>query len=60
LVGVVITAIVGFTSFTEKEKDEATNIGIKPYSWDEFLHMVGTILYGYYLLFQEFSIYFSD
>jgi hypothetical protein len=51
LVGVVITAIVGFTSFTEKEKDEATNIGIKPYSWDEFLHMVGILL-----LFQEFSI----
>lgn len=42
---VVVTAIVGFTSLTEAEKNEATNIGIKPYSWDQFLDMVG--LYGF-------------
>ncbi|PNX85558.1 long chain acyl-CoA synthetase 1-like protein, partial [Trifolium pratense] len=35
-----LKAIVSFTSFTEKEKNEATNIGIQPYSWDEFVHMV--------------------
>jgi hypothetical protein len=54
LVGVVITAIVGFTSFTEKEKDEATNIGIKPYSWDEFVYLVG--IYGYYLRNLSFNL----
>jgi hypothetical protein len=54
LVGVVITAIVGFTSFTEKEKDEATNIGIKPYSWDEFVYLVG--IYGYYFRNLSFNL----
>jgi len=36
-----ITAIVGFTSLTEEEKDEATNAGIKPYTWNEFAQKVG-------------------
>ena len=26
---------------TQEEKEKAINIGIKPYSWEEFLHMVG-------------------
>ncbi|XP_004495889.1 long chain acyl-CoA synthetase 1-like [Cicer arietinum] len=34
-----LKAIVGFTSLNEEEKDVATNIGVKAYSWDEFLHM---------------------
>ncbi|KAL5155812.1 Long chain acyl-CoA synthetase 1 [Glycine soja] len=32
-------AMVSFTSLTEEEKDKAIAIGIKPYSWEEFLHM---------------------
>jgi long-chain acyl-CoA synthetase len=35
--------MVCFTSLTNEEKDKATNIGIKPYSWEEFLHMVSFI-----------------
>nr|CAN64021.1 hypothetical protein VITISV_005263 [Vitis vinifera] len=31
--------MVCFTSPTEEQKDKAADIGIKPYSWDEFLHM---------------------
>ncbi|KAJ1412548.1 Tetratricopeptide-like helical domain superfamily [Sesbania bispinosa] len=34
-----LKAMVCFTSLTEEEKDKATSIGIKPYSWKEFLHM---------------------
>ncbi|XP_061366195.1 long chain acyl-CoA synthetase 1-like [Gastrolobium bilobum] len=34
-----LKAMVCFTSLTEEEKDKATSIGIKPYSWEEFLHM---------------------
>ncbi|XP_045796845.1 long chain acyl-CoA synthetase 1-like isoform X3 [Trifolium pratense] len=34
-----LKAMVCFTSLTNEEKDKATNIGIKPYSWEEFLHM---------------------
>ncbi|XP_020234829.1 long chain acyl-CoA synthetase 1 [Cajanus cajan] len=34
-----LKAMVSFTSLTEKEKDKAITIGIKPYSWEEFLHM---------------------
>ncbi|CAI8603685.1 unnamed protein product [Vicia faba] len=34
-----LKVIVAFTSLTEAERDEATNIGIKPYSWDQFLDM---------------------
>lgn len=32
-----LKAIVGFTSLTEEEKDEATNAGIKPYTWNQFV-----------------------
>ncbi|KAF3436566.1 hypothetical protein FNV43_RR23658 [Rhamnella rubrinervis] len=31
--------IVSFTSLTEEENTKATQIGIKPYSWNEFLQM---------------------
>lgn len=31
--------MVCFTSLTEEEKIKAAGIGIKPYSWNEFLHM---------------------
>jgi len=41
VVVVTLTAIVGFTSLTEEEKDEATNAGIKPYTWNEFVQKVG-------------------
>ncbi|KAJ9171696.1 hypothetical protein P3X46_015023 [Hevea brasiliensis] len=34
-----LKAIVCFTSFTEEEKDKAAQIQIKPYSWEEFLHL---------------------
>jgi len=36
----VDTAIVCFTTLTNEEKDKATSIGVKPYSWEEFLQMV--------------------
>ncbi|RHN49040.1 putative long-chain-fatty-acid--CoA ligase [Medicago truncatula] len=32
-------AIVCFTKLTNEEKDKATSIGVKPYSWEEFLQM---------------------
>ncbi|KAJ1400853.1 AMP-dependent synthetase/ligase [Sesbania bispinosa] len=32
-------AMVCFTSLTEEDKNKAATIGIKPYSWDEFLHL---------------------
>ncbi|KAJ9171699.1 hypothetical protein P3X46_015023 [Hevea brasiliensis] len=35
-----LKAIVCFTSFTEEEKDKAAQIQIKPYSWEEFLHLM--------------------
>ncbi|KAL3535092.1 hypothetical protein ACH5RR_003553, partial [Cinchona calisaya] len=31
--------IVCFTSLAEEEKDRATSIGVKSYSWNDFLHM---------------------
>ncbi|KAI3951732.1 hypothetical protein MKW98_013790 [Papaver atlanticum] len=31
--------IVCFTSFTKEQKDDAVNIGMTPYSWNEFLQM---------------------
>ncbi|KAK2968318.1 hypothetical protein RJ640_021707 [Escallonia rubra] len=31
--------IVSFTSLTEEEKNKAATIGVKPYTWNEFLHM---------------------
>ncbi|XP_059625544.1 long chain acyl-CoA synthetase 1-like isoform X2 [Cornus florida] len=31
--------VVCFTTFREEEKDKATSIGVKPFSWNEFLHM---------------------
>ncbi|KAF7818112.1 long chain acyl-CoA synthetase 1 [Senna tora] len=34
-----LKAMVCFTSLTKEEKDKAASIGIKPYSWEEFLHM---------------------
>ncbi|XP_019441273.1 PREDICTED: long chain acyl-CoA synthetase 1 [Lupinus angustifolius] len=34
-----LKAIVSFTTLSEEEKDKTFAIGIKPYSWDEFLHM---------------------
>ncbi|KAK7278157.1 hypothetical protein RJT34_23182 [Clitoria ternatea] len=34
-----LKAMVCFTSLTEEEKDKAAAIGIKPYSWDEFLNL---------------------
>ncbi|TKY52437.1 Long chain acyl-CoA synthetase 1 [Spatholobus suberectus] len=34
-----LKAMVCFTSLTEEEKDKAAAIGIKPYSWDDFLHV---------------------
>ncbi|KAK7269590.1 hypothetical protein RIF29_22323 [Crotalaria pallida] len=34
-----LKALVSFTTLTEEEKDKSAAIGIKPYSWDEFLHM---------------------
>ncbi|KAL1339493.1 hypothetical protein AAHE18_U041300 [Arachis hypogaea] len=34
-----LKAMVCFTSLTEEQKDKAAAIGIKPYSWEEFLHM---------------------
>ncbi|CAK9152867.1 unnamed protein product [Ilex paraguariensis] len=33
-----LKSIVSFTSMTKEEKDKAASIGIKPYSWNEFLH----------------------
>ncbi|MED6122217.1 Long-chain-fatty-acid--CoA ligase 2 (Long-chain acyl-CoA synthetase 2) (Fatty acid activator 2) [Stylosanthes scabra] len=33
-----LKAMVCFTSLTEEQKDKAAAIGIKPYSWEEFLH----------------------
>ncbi|RDX61595.1 Long chain acyl-CoA synthetase 1 [Mucuna pruriens] len=34
-----LKAMVCFASLTEEEKDKASAIGIKPYSWDDFLHL---------------------
>ncbi|KAG5061837.1 hypothetical protein JHK85_003020 [Glycine max] len=34
-----LKAMVCFTSLTEEEKAKATAIGIKPYSWHDFLHL---------------------
>ncbi|WVY99190.1 hypothetical protein V8G54_031341 [Vigna mungo] len=34
-----LKAIVCFTTLTQEEKDKASAIGIKPYSWDEFLNL---------------------
>ncbi|KAK7337547.1 hypothetical protein VNO77_18128 [Canavalia gladiata] len=34
-----LKAIVCFTSLKEEEKDKAISLGIKPYSWEEFMHM---------------------
>ncbi|GLT64906.1 hypothetical protein SLA2020_373690 [Shorea laevis] len=34
-----LKAIICFTALTEEEKDKATQMGIKPYSWNEFLEM---------------------
>ncbi|KAH1227149.1 Long chain acyl-CoA synthetase 1 [Glycine max] len=34
-----LKAMVCFTTLTEEEKAKATAIGIKPYSWHEFLHL---------------------
>ncbi|KAK7259176.1 hypothetical protein RIF29_24776 [Crotalaria pallida] len=34
-----LKAIVCFTSLPDEEKDKITSIGIKAYSWEEFLHM---------------------
>uniref|UniRef100_A0A5B6ZVT6 Long-chain-fatty-acid--CoA ligase n=2 Tax=Davidia involucrata TaxID=16924 RepID=A0A5B6ZVT6_DAVIN len=31
--------MVCFTSLREEDKDKAASIGVKPYSWNEFLHM---------------------
>ncbi|KAK4835872.1 hypothetical protein QYF36_015606 [Acer negundo] len=38
-VTVVEPAMIGFTALTEEEKDKAVSIGIKQYTWDEFLYM---------------------
>lgn len=42
--------MVCFTSLTEEEKEKAASIGVKPYSWDEFLHMVGLLGICRYIL----------
>ncbi|KAK7344362.1 hypothetical protein VNO77_13882 [Canavalia gladiata] len=34
-----LKAIVCFTTLTKEEKDKVSAIGIKPYSWDEFLNL---------------------
>ncbi|XP_027934376.1 long chain acyl-CoA synthetase 1-like [Vigna unguiculata] len=34
-----LKAIVCFTTLTQEEKDKASAIGIKPYSWDEFSNL---------------------
>uniref|UniRef100_A0A7N0ZX83 Long-chain-fatty-acid--CoA ligase n=1 Tax=Kalanchoe fedtschenkoi TaxID=63787 RepID=A0A7N0ZX83_KALFE len=34
-----VRALVSFTSLTQDEKDAATKIGIKPYSWNEFFKL---------------------
>ncbi|KDP28288.1 hypothetical protein JCGZ_14059 [Jatropha curcas] len=34
-----LKTIVCFTSFTEEEKEKASQMQIKPYSWDEFLYL---------------------
>ncbi|XP_057963561.1 long chain acyl-CoA synthetase 1 [Malania oleifera] len=34
-----LKSIISFTSFTEEEKNKAAHIGIKPFSWNEFLHL---------------------
>ncbi|XP_050367499.1 long chain acyl-CoA synthetase 1-like isoform X2 [Argentina anserina] len=34
-----LKVMVCFTSFTDEEKDKAAQIGIKPYSWEEFKEM---------------------
>ncbi|XP_028796922.1 long chain acyl-CoA synthetase 1 [Neltuma alba] len=34
-----LKAVVCFTSLTEEEEDKAASIGVKQYSWDEFLDM---------------------
>lgn len=47
-----ITAIVGFTSLTEEEKDEATNAGIKPYTWNQFVQKVGVCYFRNLLSFN--------
>ena len=38
----MVTTMVCFTTLIEEEKAKATTIGIKPYSWHEFLHLVST------------------
>lgn len=41
----MVTALVAFTSATREQIKEADQIGMKMYSWNDFLKVVGTILY---------------
>lgn len=36
----LVAAIVCFTSLTEEDNAKASQMGIKTYSWTEFLHLV--------------------
>ena len=36
----MVAVMVCFTSLTAEQKEMAVQTGIKPYSWDEFLHLV--------------------
>ncbi|XP_065860283.1 long chain acyl-CoA synthetase 1-like [Euphorbia lathyris] len=34
-----LKSIICFTSFTDEEKEKAAKLDIKPYSWEEFMHL---------------------
>lgn len=40
----VVAVIVCFTSLTDEERGKAAHIGIKPYSWNEFVEMVSVCI----------------
>lgn len=40
----MVAVMVCFTSLTEEEKNESAGNGTKPYSWNEFVHMVSYLM----------------
>lgn len=42
----MVTALVAFTSATSEQIKEADHIGMKMYSWNDFLKVVGTLIVG--------------
>lgn len=56
-----MTVVVCFTDFTRDQKDSMLALGIKSYSWNEFLKMVRLILlqlyYSYFFLYMLVLIF---